>query len=68
MLFAFHIVLIIGRKMWIQLFSLKLWVSSRSDKFFNYGIAKINSEFKPVVDLERDGLCQVIPATDKLYN
>ena len=26
------------------------------------------SEFKPVVVLERDGLCQAIPAQDKLMN
>ena len=30
------------------------------------GLRKENSEFKPIIDLERDGLCHAIPAQDML--
>ena len=50
---AFHIALIPLGKVWIQLFSLQLWVNSRADWFFSLGEATSleegkNSEFKPV--------------------
>ena len=49
-LIAFHIALIPLGKVWIQLFSLQLWVN-RHTRFFSLGEAtrrKKNSEFKPV--------------------
>ena len=42
-LIAFHIALIPLGKVWIHLFSLQLWVNSRTDR-----VLQENSEFKPV--------------------
>ena len=48
---AFHIALIPFGKVWIQLFSLQLWVNSRADWFllpWFFSLGERNSEFKPV--------------------
>ena len=48
---AFHIALIPLGKVWIQLFSLQLWVNGRTDWFlqaWQLVYEKENSEFKPV--------------------
>ena len=52
-LIAFHIALIPLGKVWIQLFSLQLWVNSRTDWVLqpwggNLSRRRKNSEFKPV--------------------
>ena len=51
-LFAFHITLQSLGKVWIQLFTLQLWVNNRADLFLNLGMAtslgEKNSEFKLV--------------------
>ena len=47
-LIAFHIALIPLGKVWIQLFSLQLWVNSRTDLVRQLVYEKENSEFKPV--------------------
>ena len=41
----------------IQLFSLHLWVNSRADWFFNLGMAKENSGFKPIKPLVSHPTC-----------
>ena len=45
-LIAFHIALIPLGKVWIQLFSLQLWVNSRADWFFSLGEATCLGEGK----------------------
>ena len=45
-LIAFHIALIPLGKVWIQLFSLQLWVNSRADCFFSLGEATSLGEGK----------------------
>ena len=45
-LIAFHIALIPLGKVWIQLFSLQLWVNSRADWFFSHGEATSLGEGK----------------------
>ena len=45
-LIAFHIALIPLGKVWIQLFSLQLWVNSRTDWFFSLGEATSLGERK----------------------
>ena len=45
-LIAFHIELLPLRKIWIQLFSLQLWVNSRADWFFSLGEATSLGEGK----------------------
>ena len=61
-----HIVLITLRKVWIQLFSSQLSVNSWVDwvlsPWYSNQSKKRKAEFKPVLDLEKDGLCQTLPA------
>ena len=45
-LIAFHIALIPLGKVWVQLFSLQLWVNSRADWFFSLGEATSLGERK----------------------
>ena len=57
-------------KVWIQPFSLQLSVISRVDRALKPQYVnqyRRRNEFKPVVDLGKDGLYQPIPAQDMLH-
>ena len=64
-LIAFHIALIPLGKVWIQLFSLQLWVNSRLDSSTlvrQLFLEKENSEFKPVkLRFKKLTLCHILP-------
>ena len=64
-LIAFHITQIPLGKVWIQLFSLQLWVNSRTDSFFSLGEATSQGEgklWKPVkLRFRKLTLCHILP-------